>query len=158
MLPLLVQIIRTSATGSEIWTYGPTTLERGSRRTARGRRFSARRRRSHVDRAIAILGVFCITDDGQEAIEEIEVPQILLQARPASRHPGYRTGAQERLVGKQQLDKWCKMLEEHDLEVERGQEKPESVLYVRQLVWLGAMVSFDSRLWSRMSHLYCRRG
>ena len=42
------------------------------------------------DGAIAIPGVFCITDDGQEAIEENEVPNILLQARPAFRHPGYR--------------------------------------------------------------------
>ena len=33
------------------------------------------------DGAIAIPGVFYITDDGQEAIEENEVPQILLQAR-----------------------------------------------------------------------------
>ena len=41
------------------------------------------------DGAIAILGVFYTTDDGQEAIEENEVPQILLQARPAFRHPGY---------------------------------------------------------------------
>ena len=42
------------------------------------------------DGAIAIPGVFYITGDGQEAIEEDEVPQILLQARPAFRHPGYR--------------------------------------------------------------------
>ena len=42
------------------------------------------------DGAIAIPGVFYITDDGQEAIEENEVPQILLQVRPACRHPGYR--------------------------------------------------------------------
>ena len=35
-------------------------------------------------------GVVYITDDGQEAIEENEVPRILLQARPAFRHPGYR--------------------------------------------------------------------
>ena len=41
------------------------------------------------DGAIAILGVFYITDDGQEVIEENEVPQKLLQARPAFRHPGY---------------------------------------------------------------------
>ena len=40
------------------------------------------------DGAIAIPGVFNITDDGQETIEENEVPQIL--ARPAFRHPGYR--------------------------------------------------------------------
>ena len=32
------------------------------------------------DGAIAIPGGFYITDDGQEAIEENEVPQILLQA------------------------------------------------------------------------------
>ena len=42
------------------------------------------------DGAIAIPGVLYITDDGQEAIEENEVPQMLLQARPAFRHPGYR--------------------------------------------------------------------
>ena len=42
------------------------------------------------DGAIAIPGVFHITDEGEEAIEENEVPQILLQARPAFRHPGYR--------------------------------------------------------------------
>ena len=42
------------------------------------------------DGAIAIPGVFYITDDGQEAIDENEVPQILLQARPAFRHPWYR--------------------------------------------------------------------
>ena len=42
------------------------------------------------DGAIAIPGVFYITDDGQEAVEENEVPQILLQTRPAFRHPGYR--------------------------------------------------------------------
>ena len=42
------------------------------------------------DGAIAIPGGFYITDDGQEAVEENEVPQILLQARPAFRHPGYR--------------------------------------------------------------------
>ena len=42
------------------------------------------------DGAIAIPGFFYITDDGLEAIEENEVPQILLQARPAFRRPGYR--------------------------------------------------------------------
>ena len=42
------------------------------------------------DGAIAIPGVFYKNDDGQETIEENEVPQILLQARPAFRHPGYR--------------------------------------------------------------------
>ena len=42
------------------------------------------------DGSIAIPGVFFITNDGQEVIEENEVPQILLQARPAFRHPGYR--------------------------------------------------------------------
>ena len=35
------------------------------------------------DGAMAIPGVFYVTDDGQEALEENEVPQILLQARPA---------------------------------------------------------------------------
>ena len=42
------------------------------------------------DGAIAIPGGFYVTDDGQEAVEENEVPQILLQARPAFRHPGYQ--------------------------------------------------------------------
>ena len=42
------------------------------------------------DGAISTLWVFYITDDGQEAIEGNEVPQILLQARPPFRHPGYR--------------------------------------------------------------------
>ena len=42
------------------------------------------------DGAIAIPGVFYNNDDGQETIEENEEPQILLQARPAFRHPGYR--------------------------------------------------------------------
>ena len=36
------------------------------------------------------------------------------------------TGAQEGLVGKQQLDKWCTLLAEHGLQVEWSQEKPES--------------------------------
>ena len=40
------------------------------------------------DGAIAIPGVFYITDDGQEPVEENEVPQMLLQARLAFRHPG----------------------------------------------------------------------
>ena len=84
----------TIVPGSELWTikYGPTTLERYSRRTARGRRLLRGRRDDDRTRygAIAIPGVFCITDDGQEGIEENEVPQILLQARPAFRHLGYR--------------------------------------------------------------------
>ena len=36
------------------------------------------------------------------------------------------TGAQEGLVGKKQLDKWCKLLAEHCLQDEWSQEKPES--------------------------------
>ena len=36
------------------------------------------------------------------------------------------TGAQEGLVGKQQLHKWCKLLADHGLQVEWSQEKPES--------------------------------
>ena len=36
------------------------------------------------------------------------------------------TGAQEGLVWKQQLDKWCKLLAEDGLQVEWSQEKPES--------------------------------
>ena len=42
------------------------------------------------DGAIAIPGVFYITDDGLGEVEEKEVPQILLHARPAFQHPGYR--------------------------------------------------------------------
>ena len=41
------------------------------------------------DGAIAIPGVFYNDDDGQETVEENEVPQFLLQARPAFRHPGF---------------------------------------------------------------------
>ena len=47
------------------------------------------------DGAIAIPGVFYITDDGQEAVEENEVPQILLQAPPAFPHPWYRAVREE---------------------------------------------------------------
>ena len=47
------------------------------------------------DGAIAIAGVFYIADDGQEAIEENEVPLTLLQARPAFRHPGYRAARED---------------------------------------------------------------
>ena len=36
----------------------------------------------------------------------------------------WNTGAQEGLIGKQQLDKWCKLLAEHRLQVEWSQEKP----------------------------------
>ena len=39
------------------------------------------------DGAIATRGGFYITDDGQEGVGENEVLQILLQARPAFRHP-----------------------------------------------------------------------
>ena len=43
------------------------------------------------DGAIAIPGVFYITDDGPEAtVEEDEVPQVFLQDRPAFRHLVYR--------------------------------------------------------------------
>ena len=51
------------------------------------------------DGVIAILGVFYITYDGQEEIvEENDVPQILLQARPAFRHPVYWAGREELLT------------------------------------------------------------
>ena len=40
------------------------------------------------DGAIAVPDGFYLTDDGTEEIEEKEVPQILLQVRPAFRHPG----------------------------------------------------------------------
>ena len=42
------------------------------------------------DVATAIPGVFYIIGDGLGEVEENEVPQILLQARPTFRHPGYR--------------------------------------------------------------------
>ena len=46
--------------------------------------------------AIAIPGVFYITDDGQEGtVGENDVSQILLQARPAFRHLGYRAVREE---------------------------------------------------------------
>ena len=48
------------------------------------------------DGAIAIPGVFYKNDDGQETIEENEVPQILFQARPAFQHPGGCTRGSER--------------------------------------------------------------
>ena len=35
------------------------------------------------------------------------------------------TGAQEGIVGKQQLNQWCKLLAEYGLQVEWSQEKPE---------------------------------
>ena len=47
---------------------------------------------------------FYITDDGQEAIEENEVPQILLQARPAFRHPGYRAIREDLNVAQKSMD------------------------------------------------------
>ena len=47
------------------------------------------------DGAVATPGGFCITDDSQEEIEEDEVPQILLQARRAFRHPGYRVARED---------------------------------------------------------------
>ena len=51
------------------------------------------------DGAIAIAGVFRTTDDGQEAIEENEVPQIFVQTQPAFRHPGYRALRENLNVG-----------------------------------------------------------
>ena len=77
------------------------------------------------------------------------------------------TGAQEGLVGKQQLDKWCKMLAEHGLQVEWSQEKPESasgiggttkpigVVYV-PVGLAGCNGIIRSLLWSRMSHALCK--
>ena len=52
-----------------------------------GTRFSTHCKRTST---IAIPGIFCNYDDGQETIEDNEVPQISLQARPAFQHPGYR--------------------------------------------------------------------
>ena len=84
----------TIVPGSEIWTQPsmdrphwneiPDALQEDVDFCEDGETTTAR------DGAIAIPGVFYITDDGQEAIEENEVPQILLQARPAFRHPGNR--------------------------------------------------------------------
>ena len=234
----------TIVPGSEFWTQPSTdrphwneildVLQEDADFCEDGERTIAR------DGAIAIPGFFYNNDGGQETIEETELPQILLHARPAFRHPGYRavredlnvaqksrgffgprrsasgrdqgprmkrssiqqlklrtrcarcrkighwarecpernrgqrnderydrravrlgenskgfitvakpterrpsslgaswtfvtldpgevlwdTGAQEGLVGKQQLDKWCKLLAEHSLQVEWSQEKP----------------------------------
>ena len=48
------------------------------------------------DGATFIPRVFYLTADGQEVtVEESEVPQILLQARPAFRHPGFRAVREE---------------------------------------------------------------
>ena len=47
------------------------------------------------DGAIAIPDGFYLTNDCPEEIEENEVPQILLQARPAFRHPGYRAARED---------------------------------------------------------------
>ena len=51
------------------------------------------------DGAIAILGVFYLIDDGRGEVEENEVPQILLQARPLLGHPGYRAIRDEKSPG-----------------------------------------------------------
>ena len=86
----------TIVPGSDTTKYGPTTLERDSRRTARGRRFLRGRRDDERTRwSNRHPGVFYITDDGHEAIEENEVPQMLLHAQPAFRHLG--TGPSERI-------------------------------------------------------------
>ena len=50
--------------------------------------------------AIAILGVFYNDDDGQETIEENELPQILLHSRPAFQHPWYRAVREDLNVAK----------------------------------------------------------
>ena len=47
------------------------------------------------DGATAIPDGFYFTDDGPGEIEENEVPQILLQARPAFRHPEYRAARED---------------------------------------------------------------
>ena len=47
------------------------------------------------DGAIAIPDALCLTDDGPEEIEENEVPQILLQARPAFRHSGSQAARED---------------------------------------------------------------
>ena len=48
------------------------------------------------DGATAIPEVFYMTDDGQETtVEDGGLPQILLQARPAYRQPGYRAFRKE---------------------------------------------------------------
>ena len=71
---------------NQVWTdHTGTRFSTQCKRTS----ISARteRRQSHAMEQSPFWGVFYITDDGQEAIEENEVPQILLQARPAFRHP-----------------------------------------------------------------------
>ena len=73
--------------GLDTAKYRPTTLERSSRRLARGRRvLRGRRNDDFTRRSDRHSGC---SDDGQETtVEENEVPQILLQTRPAFRHPG----------------------------------------------------------------------
>ena len=70
---------------NQVWTdHTGTRSSTHCKRTS----ISARteRRRSHAMERSPSRAVFYI----QEAIEENEVPQILLQARPAFRHPGYQ--------------------------------------------------------------------
>ena len=239
------------------------------------------RRRSHATEGSPFRVFFCLSDDGHEtAVEEIEVPQILVQARPALPHPGYcavreelnaaqkargffgprrgaggrgqgpcmkrssieqlklRTrcarcrklgrwarecpegnrgqlkvrstcreirgqlkrvhrcgrahgtktfllgatwtfvaldpgevlwdaGAQEGLVGEQQMKQWTKLLAKYGLQVDWSQKnqnpqalsevrRSRSVLYVCQSVWPGATASSASLSWSRMFHHSCR--
>ena len=75
----------TLAPGSDVWIQPGVDRPREDGETTIAR-----------DRAIVIPGVFYITDDGQEATaEENEVPQKLLQARLAFRHPGHRAVQEE---------------------------------------------------------------
>ena len=84
----------TIVPGSEFWTQPSTdrphwneildVLQEDADFCEDGERTIAR------DGAIAIPGFFYNNDGGQETIEETELPQILLHARPAFRHPGYR--------------------------------------------------------------------
>ena len=72
----------------------------------------------------------------------------------------------EGLVGRQQLDKWCKLLAEHGLQVEWSQEKQEStsgigdvtqsvgIVYVPVgLSGCNGIIRFTVVV--QMSHLYC---
>ena len=84
----------TIVPGSELWTHNQVwTDHTGTRLSTHCKRTSILCEDGETtiarDGPIAISGVFYIADDDQEATEENEVPQVLLQARPAFRHPGY---------------------------------------------------------------------
>ena len=111
--------LRTMCKMSKTWTLGPRVSRRESR---------------------------AINDEryDRRAVRPGENPNgFITVAKPTERRPSFLgaswtfvtvdpgevlwgTGAQEGLIGKQQLDKWCKLIENHGLQVEWSQEKPES--------------------------------